>query len=88
MTFTAYFDSSFSVALARASAVDAARALDTLDDPMEQRFLTFLGEIHEPAQSAEQRLKQKLLERQNQAIGTILLSFFLFTYVFNFILTK
>lgn len=36
--------------------------LDTLDDSVEQRFLTFLGEIQEPAQSAEQRLKQKLLD--------------------------
>lgn len=33
-------------------------------------------------------LKQKMLERQNVVIGSILLSFYLFTYVFNFILTK
>lgn len=33
-------------------------------------------------------LKDRLVVRQNHVIGSILLSFFLFTYVFNFILAK
>lgn len=46
-----------------------ARTLDTADESREERYHTYLEQIHTPAQSHEQRLKEKLLKSGLQPAG-------------------
>lgn len=46
----------------RRSRLHVATTQDTADTEAQQRFLSFMGEIYEPIQAADQRLKQKLLD--------------------------
>jgi oligoendopeptidase F len=46
-----------------------ATSLDTADAQAERRYRAFLDQVHQPAQAAEQKLKQKLLDSGLQAPG-------------------